>query len=198
MSEWVSTLGIVDRPSGIEKAREAREWLRDAAMNAFGREQQWFAAVMLLSGLVTRAFGLHDAAVAALEADNPFAAFTLIRSYAENAAAVLYTTDHPHQVERIIGLDGYPLQVGKITAYADQSQRFGGFKTVYSDLSQYAHPFAKSITASMSVEGNTFRWSSTPAFTPGGNDFVTACGWIVEMAQANAHLFVEFANAQDW
>jgi hypothetical protein len=51
--------------------------------------QQWTTAVVLLSGLVTRGIGLHNAAVAALEADNPFAAFTLIRSYAENAAAVL-------------------------------------------------------------------------------------------------------------
>jgi len=103
--------------------------------------------VVLLSGLVTRGIGLHNAAVAALEADNPFAAFTLIRSYAENAAAVLYAADHPNKVDRVLGLDGHPLSVGRLTAHANRSPRFGGFKSVYSELSEYAHSLSKSIAA---------------------------------------------------
>jgi hypothetical protein len=194
---WVLALGIVDRPTGIEKARESRQRLYDAAVDAFGRGQEWTTAVLLLSGLVTRGFGLHDAAVAALEADNPFAAFTLIRSYAENAAAILYADDRPAQIDRLLGLRGNPLSVGKLIAHANNSRRFGGFKDIYSDLSEYAHPLSKSIYASMSVDGNKFRWSSTPAFNP-GNDFVTACAWIVELAEANGHLIVEFADAQGW
>jgi hypothetical protein len=195
---WVQALGIVDRPTGIEKARASRKWLLDAATNAFGRGQPWTTAVMLLSGLVTRGIGLHDAAIAALDADNPFAAFTLIRSYAENAAAVLYADDHPNAVDRMLGLGGHhPLSVGKLTAHANRSQRFGGFKDIYSELSEYAHPLSKSITASMAINGNEFRWSSTPAFRP-GNDFLMACAWIVELAEANARLIVEFADSQGW
>jgi hypothetical protein len=38
--------------------------------------------------------------VAAIKADNPYAAFTLLRSYAENAAAILYVTDKPETLER--------------------------------------------------------------------------------------------------
>jgi len=194
---WVQAHGIIDRPTGIEKAHASRQLLVDAATNAFGRNQQWTTAVMLLSGLVTRGIGLHDAAVAALEADNPFAAFTLIRSYAENAAGILYAADHPNKVDRVLGLDGHPLSVGKLTAHANRSPRFGGFKAVYSELSEYAHPLSKSIAASMAINGNKFRWSATPAFRA-GNDFLMACAWIVELANANSDLIVEFANAQGW
>lgn len=194
---WISDLGIVDRPTGIEKARASRQRLLDAAQNAFEREQDGTTAVVLLSGLVTRAIGLHDAAVVALGADNPFAAFTLVRAYAENAAAILYATDHPNRIGRLLGLD-HPLSIGKLTAHANQSQRFGAFKHIYSELSEYAHPLSKSITASIiNVEGNHFQWSSSPAFRP-GNDFLVASAWIVELAEANAHLIVEFADAQSW
>jgi hypothetical protein len=46
----------------------------------------------------------------------------------------------------------------------------------------------------MTINGNKFRWSATPAFRP-GNDFLMACAWIVELAKANSDLIVEFANA---
>ena len=86
--EWVQAHGITDRPSGINVAKSSRQLLVNAAADALGRGQGFTPAVMLVGGLVTRGIGLHDAAIAALEADNPFAAFTVIRSYAENAAAL--------------------------------------------------------------------------------------------------------------
>lgn len=49
---------------------------------------------LLIMGPTTRANGLHRAAVTAIESDNPFAAFTLIRAYAENAAAVVTRLRH--------------------------------------------------------------------------------------------------------
>ncbi|MCA2302727.1 hypothetical protein JF770_04085 [Mycobacterium intracellulare] len=194
---WVQAHGITDRDTGIAIARASRQLLIDAAANAFGRGQDFSTGVALLGGLVTRGIGLHDGAVAALGADNPFAAFTLIRSLAENAAALLYATDRPTTVDRVLGLDGHPLPVGKLTAYANQSPRFGAFKDVYSELSQYAHPGAKGFSASMSLSGNNFRWSGTPAFRL-GNDFLMACAWIVELAGANSHFIVEFADSQGW
>jgi hypothetical protein len=45
--------------------------------------------LFVFSGLLARAQGLHEGSVAAIAADNPFAAFPLLRSYAENAAALL-------------------------------------------------------------------------------------------------------------
>ena len=108
-------------------------------------------------GLATRAAGLHDGAVHALETDNPFAAYTTLRSYAENAAAVLYAADKPEQLDRILGMgDTNPITVGTITNYAQQgSKRFGAFKKVYDDLSAFAHPMSRSIFASAKPDGDT-------------------------------------------
>jgi hypothetical protein len=55
------------------------------------------------------------------KADNPFAAFTLIRWYAENAVAVLYAKDYPHKVVRLLGLNAHQMPVGRLTAHAERS-----------------------------------------------------------------------------
>ena len=190
--------GIVDRPTGLERALASRQLLTAAAANALGRDSSFGPAPLLLGGLITRGIGLHEGAIAALETNNPFSAFTLIRSLAENAASLLYAVEHPTKIERILGLDGNrPMAIGKITSYANGSKRFGAFQLVYSQLSEYAHPLSKSITASASMDDEKFRWSGTPAFRP-GNDFLMACVWLIELAGANADLIVEFANVQGW
>jgi hypothetical protein len=205
---WVSDLGILDRSTGIEKARVSGQWLQDAAQNALIRgtdqttgEIPLTTGHMVLMGLATRAIGLHDASVSALENDNPFAAFTLIRAYAENAAWVVYAIEHPKKVDKLLGLHGTPRSPGTVTNYVKQGKgrkRFGAFREVYSELSEYAHPMSKSILASTRTQGeNGFHWSSIPAFKSDG-DFLTASAWIVEFAEANAHLFAEFADSQGW
>lgn len=137
--ESVKARGIVDQATGIERARASRQWLQDAALDGLGRADQKTNGYFLVMGLATRAAGLHDGAVHALETDNPFATYTLLRSYAENAAAVLYATDHPDQLDRILGLgDAYPIKVGTITNYAEQGAnglvRFGACMTNSADL----------------------------------------------------------------
>jgi hypothetical protein len=194
--EWVEVHGITDRPSGINVAKSSRQLLVNAAADALGRGQELTPAVVLVGGLVTRGIGLHDGAIAALEADNPFAAFTVIRSYAENAAALLYAVDHPDKINRVLGLDCKPVSIGQLVAHANNSRRIA-FKPIYSELSHYAHPGSKSIAASMVVNGDKFRWSATPAFRP-GNDFLMASAWTFELAGANSELIVEFANSQGW
>jgi hypothetical protein len=131
---------------------------------------------------------------------NPFAAYTLLRSYAENAAAVLYATDHPKKLDRILGLGNTnPITVGTITNYAQQkSKRFGTFRGVYDDLSEFAHPMSRSIFASAKPDAdNGFQWSLEPTFKY-DHDFLAACALIVELAEANSHILVEYADAQDW
>lgn len=69
-------------------------------------------------GFLARAQGLHEAVVAAIKADNPYAAFTLLRPYAENAAAILYMTDKPETLERF--WRGEPhVAIGRITNLFD-------------------------------------------------------------------------------
>jgi|GEM_PF-3269470 hypothetical protein len=38
-----------------------------------------------------------------IEAENPHAAFTLLRAYAENTAAILYAKDHPNLLDHPSG-----------------------------------------------------------------------------------------------
>lgn len=197
--ESVKARGIVDRGSGIERAHASRQWLYDAAKEALGRTDQLRNAHILVMGLASRAVGLHDGAVHALETDNPFATYTLLRSYAENAALILYATDKPDHLDRILGLgDAHPPSVGTIKNYAEQgSKRFGAFRAVYDDLSEFAHPASRSIFASAKSTESGFRWQLKPAFKYDA-DFVVACNFVVELAEANAHLLVEYADAQGW
>ncbi|WP_207549107.1 hypothetical protein [Mycolicibacterium peregrinum] len=196
--DWIQAHGIVDRPTGLKRARASRQLVTAATTNALGRDSSFGPAPLLLGGLINRGIGLHEGAIAALETDNPFSAFTLIRSLAENAASLLYAVEHPTKIERILGLDGSrAMAIGKITSYANRSERFGAFQLVYSQLSEYAHPLSKSITASASMDDEKFRWWGTPAFRP-GNDFLMACVWLIELAGANADLIVDFANVQGW
>jgi len=87
-----------------------------------------------------------------------------------------------------------PRDAARITNYA--KTRFGGFKPIYSELSEYAHPGSFSMLASHRITGEdsqTVEWSSAPSFHS-DNDARVACGWIVELATATAHLLVEWAS----
>jgi hypothetical protein len=197
--ESVTARGIVDRASGIDRARASRQWLQDAALHALRRTDQMVDSHLLVMGLASRAAGLHDGAVHALETNNQFATHTLLRSYAENAAAVLYAKDHPKHLGRILGLGGSrPIKPGVITNYAERSSRFGTFKSMHDDLSEFAHPMSRSIFASMRADGDGgFQWSLAPRFKY-DRDFLVACALLVELAEANAHLLVEYADEQRW
>ncbi|KMO71834.1 hypothetical protein MOBUDSM44075_04186 [Mycolicibacterium obuense] len=153
------------------------------------------SAHFLLLGLTARAQGLHQASVEALEADNPYSTFTLIRSYAENAAAILYAIGHPKKIDAMLNLGEAKVSIGQIVSYANQgSRRFGQFKNIYSELSQYAHPMSTSIFASHKVsDDNQVVFSSKPAFKH-DSDFLVASAWIVEMSLANAHLIAELGD----
>jgi hypothetical protein len=154
---------------------------------------------LLVMGLSSRAVGMHDGVVNALETDNPFATYTLLRSYAENAAALIYAIEKPNQLHRILGLGGSrPIKVGTLTNYAEQgSKRFGTFSDVYVDLSDFSHPMSRSIFAAMAPTEDGFKWQLDPKFKY-DKDFVVACSLVVEMAEANSHLLREYADTQGW
>lgn len=184
-SEWIRQLGVLDRQTGIERARDARQLLIDAAQTVLSAVTDYTVPHLIFSGFVARAQGLHEAAVAAIEADNPYAAFTLLRAYSENAAAILYLIDHPTTLNKF-WQDPRGVQVGRITNHARKN--FKMFKEIYDQLSQYAHPTRRSILASFQVsDDGQFTWSSAPRFGSEG-DILTACAWVIELAQATSQL----------
>lgn len=196
---WLVRLGIADRASGIKEARSSRQKIVDvarAALAAFHQIGGMTVPNLVMQGLATRGLGLHDASVDALEADNPFAAFTLIRAYAENAAAAEYAIEKPKAINKLMGVHGSSLPIARIVSHANQSPnaRFGEFKTVYRQLSGYAHPTASSIFASANkLDDNGFEMSMTPRFKSDAES-LNAAGWIVEFAVASARLLAELAT----
>lgn len=69
---------------------------------------------------------------------------------------------------------------------------------MYDELSGFAHPTLRSIFASTRPNGeNGFHWSLDPAFKY-DHDFLMASALVVELAEANAHLLIEYADAQGW
>ena len=72
-------------------------------------------------------------------------------------------------------------------------KRFAAFKPIYAQLSDYAHPASRSMLTSFEVQGESriLRWRSAPAFRS-EHDSMVACGWVVDLAEATAHLLVEY------
>jgi hypothetical protein len=191
--DWVRKLGITDRLTGLERAAGSWDLLIMAGRKVLGTGMAYQVEHTVLSGFLARAQGLHEGAVAAIRADNPYAAFTLLRAYAENAAGVLYLKDHPDQLAKFWKLDSHGVKIATMTNYA--RERFGGFKGIYDQLSKYAHPAALSVLASSKVVGGeALSWQSAPAFKSEA-DAVVACAWVVELAHASSHLLVECAGA---
>jgi hypothetical protein len=190
---WIQELGITDRLTGLERARLSLDTLILTGRKVLGTSLDYRVEHLVFSGFLARAQGFHEGTVAAINADNPYSAFTLLRAYAENAAAILYVKDHPAALERFWGdIRRTDVPTHEIITYA--TTRFRGFKGIYSELSKYVHPHALSLLASSRViEGRIVQWSSVPMFKS-DYDAVIACVWVVELAEATSHLFTEFAT----
>jgi hypothetical protein len=191
-ADWVEALGIRDAPSGYAAAWDARERILEPARRVIGSAEDVTISMLVFQGFVARAQGLHEAATSACSAENPHATFTLLRAYAENAAAILYATDKPREVHQFWKPDGHGISIGRITNYAQT--RFDAFREIYDQLSKFAHPQALSLLASMSVtEDRIVRWASAPHFKR-SDDQLIAYAWAVELAEATGDFLYEFAH----
>jgi hypothetical protein len=190
--QWIEDLGIHDATSGVAAARAARERVLEPARRVLGTSQDVTVRLVIFSGFVARAQCLHEAATQMIEAENPHAAFTLLRAYAENTAAILYAKDHPNRVDDFWNTQGHGVKIGAITNHA--VTRLEGFKGIYGELSKFAHPQAEGLLASSSIgEDLKLSWRSAPHFKK-PEDQITACAWEVELAEASRHLLYEFAQ----
>lgn len=190
-SDWIKALGVHDADTGAVAARAAREKILEPARRVLGSSKKITLRLVVFQGFVARAQALHEAAILMIVAENPHAAFTLLRAYAENAAGILYAKDHPGRIQHFLDTEGHGTKIGIITNYA--GKRFGGFKDIYDQLSKFAHPQALGILASSSVEGSSFSWSSVPHFKQ-AEDQLLAYAWVIELAEATRHLLYEFAK----
>jgi hypothetical protein len=193
-SEWLESLGVRDAPSGLAVARAARDRILEPARRVLESTTDFTLLIIVFQGFVARAQCLHEGSVQMTEAGNSHAAFTLLRAYAENAAAILYAKDHPNTVGHWSNPEGHGIPIGKITNHA--AKRFVGFKGIYDQLSRFAHPHATGVLASSGIkdlEETTMEWSSAPHFKT-LQDQLIAYAWAIELAEASRHLLYEFAQ----
>jgi hypothetical protein len=192
---WIADLGISDRPSGHAAATGAHQWLVNTGEEVHAHAPAtWTMEWMVFSGLLTRAYGCHRGALAAADADNPYAAFPVLRSYAENAAVLLWCRDkHASLTGTWFYPSGALTDIGKLVAHAERTHP--GFRQMYAELSKYAHPGAASIMVSTrNVSGTRFDWHDQPRFGS-ESDALVAYAWCVRLAEINAVAMLEFAQA---
>lgn len=187
-------LAIIDLESGLAVARGALSLVWEGGKLALGAGQDVHLVHVAIAGLLARAQGFHEGAVAAIESDNPYAAFTLLRAYAENAAALLYLRDKPRTVSKFVGDPNSPgVKPGVLTNYAKKYG--GGFAAIYEQLSQYAHPVSRSVFASQDIvqdeDGTRLVWKSAPQFGS-EHDRLIACAWTFELADAHGDVLRAF------
>ncbi|WP_216911297.1 hypothetical protein [Nocardia noduli] len=193
LPEWVTALGIVDKDSAIELAKSAHEKITAATMSAISVTDQLTVSHLVLMGMTTRAQCLAMATSDALASENPYSTFTLLRSYFENAATLVYVIDKPGQLGQLWGDgDGHGIKIGRIVNHS--RTRFKQGKHIYDQLSKYAHPHSISIVSAMQiVEGGRFNWSTGPRFKS-PEELLLAAAWLLELTDATAGLIAEFSR----
>jgi hypothetical protein len=72
-SDWMRKLGITNRLTGQKQARASWNLLISAGRQVLGSGMDYRVEHLVFSGFLARAQGLHEAAVAAIRTDNPYA-----------------------------------------------------------------------------------------------------------------------------
>jgi hypothetical protein len=191
--ELLALLGMPDLPTAMDKVEGSLGQFRAGAREALEMFDELTTEAVIVMGLVARAQSLHKGITHAIRGQNPHVAFTLLRAYAENAAAISYIGDYPESVRRFLG--DHPIPIGRMTNAA--GKHFGGFSAVYRNLSEYAHPAWRAVVASHQVineaEGAArLAWQSAPRFKSEG-DALMACAWVWELTEAHEHLLLRTA-----
>ena len=116
-------------------------------------------------GLLTRLQAFNEGATREIAADNPFASASCIRSLAEVVALICYLIEKPQELRRVSihASDQDRFNIGKLLMAAHREA--SGFKAVYEQLSNFAHPSYAGSTVSMKLmDDNHFTWTSAPSF----------------------------------
>jgi len=185
------------RPEALTRAHVSRSALTTVGRPIVAGLQNIGPPQIVVLGFLTRAYGLHSSIVAALHADDPYSAFTLLRAYAENAAGLIWAADHPDSLDRFLPDNDHSpkIKIGVMTAHAQK--RMPGMMPIYKQLSEFAHPGHNSILAAWTAdEDGIAQWSAKPKFH-NENDFLIAAGWTVELAEINAHAIHQFAIGRE-
>ncbi|AQX80983.1 hypothetical protein BWO91_14320 [Plantibacter flavus] len=159
------------RTAALEMVRGARGALSGAVDLTMG--------YLSFLGFVERAQAFHLGTVDMVEAGNPLAAATLLRSFAENLAVVFYIEKHPGEMSKLYPGAEQGLAMGKVIAAAQKS--LPGFKRLHDHLSSMAHPSGSGAFQTLRTEpdGRIF-WQSHPTFLS-NEDALQYLKWLAEL-----------------
>lgn len=141
---------------------KSRNMLR-GTLGMFGPRNELTQAHLPVLGFIERAQAFHLGVIAMIEAGNPLSAATLLRSFAENLAAAFYVSARPSELEKLQPGAQQGLPMGKVVAQAEKN--LPGFKAMYDELSNRAHPSGAGAFQTLRFTGErTFTWQSYPTF----------------------------------
>lgn len=188
-ADFAARRGIVDRESGAASALAARKEMTSRAAAQLGAAPVLDDTNLTMFGLLTRLQAFNEGAAREIAADNPFASASCIRSLAEVVALICYLIEKPQELRRVSihASDQDRLNIGKLLMAAHREAP--GFKAVYEQLSNFAHPSYAGSTVSMKlVDDNHFAWTSAPRFKY-DSEACTMYLWILELTEAGGALW---------
>lgn len=182
--DYPAARGIHTAEDGERLAAKALEHLLGALQDTGQAGMDLTLGTFAMWNFMTRAQGFHEAAADAIRSDNPFAAFTLLRAYAENAAALIWLHRFPERLDAFVMTAEREdrVSVGKLTNEA--KRQYPTFGLLYEQLSSYAHPtHAGGLSGSSDVtDDGQFTWRSRGRFRS-DEERRLAWLWIVELAE---------------
>ena len=114
---FVAALGISD-PAG-SRWRRSLGCCSYRLASGFSSASEYTPTIMVFSGWLARAQWFHEGASAAVEADNPYAAFTLVAGLRRERSRDPYVKDHLAKLDKFWrDPDGPGVKVGVMTNYA--------------------------------------------------------------------------------
>lgn len=141
---------------------QSRDMVR-GILGMFGPRGEVTEHLFPLLGFIERAQAFSLGAISMIEAGNPLAAASLLRSLAENVASVFYVNARPSELAKLQPGAEHGLPMGRVIAAAEK--RLPGFKGAYDRLSSMAHPSgAGNFQTLRAADDNTFTWQSYPRF----------------------------------
>jgi len=187
--------GIFDHESGSAIVLEARKQMTKQAAVRLGSTIALDDTTLTMFGLLTRLQAFNEGAAREIDANNPFASASCIRSLAEVVALICHLIEKPADLHRISmqASQQHRFSVGKLLRAAQREAP--GFEAVYEQLSNFAHPSYVGSTASMRVtDGDQFSWTSTPQFKYDSEAF-TMYLWVLELTEAGGMLWCRLYDA---
>jgi hypothetical protein len=160
----------------------------------FGSRIEWTLALMFAQSSVSRLRAFHEGSVREIAANNPHAAFTLIRSLAETVMALAWATDHPDFAERIMRPKSEQPKEMKPPQTWEMRQHIApvapGFDRVYGQLCELTHFGSLSFVHShllVDEEEMVSQWAAAPRWRRDTEPLI-ACAWVRELRDAGVIL----------